>query len=611
MRIGQILIEAELISAKQLSAGLEYGKSKGIFLGRAMKLLNYLQEPDVERALKAQKLIRLGLSPVVAIEALKRAVKENLNIEDALQERYSEQVSELGLELDSPSIVIDKSASPEQLVANGDKHLIEDECRAAEANYLAALELLIGKLGQENLELCPVLVRLGNTYMATDRYSEAENCYTRVLDLRSQLLEENHPQIAQALDNLADLFRALAKDQQATDFYLRALDVLEGHLPSQLSSYASVLRKVTSLSAKQSAQNTSRQLPVGELLKAAGILSEAQVQSALRMSKQSNIPVGVVLRENCMVTDREMQSALKAQFCLKHGILTEALAVDLLARASRREISMERLLHEAGVLASDESKYETYHEIAIELDRLVAVESSSVGSQKDAAPIAFKLGALYEQVGDSAQAEIYYSRALRTWGSEVQGDLSVARTCTALARIQQSQNRNEEVVSLLSKALEHREHALGANHEETISTLEELAEAEIEKWELASAFKHLQQALEARERLAQEGSKLLKVVVLLGDCHSKRKEYEEAKNEYNRAMKIVQEAFGSGSHVLAAIIERMGDMYLKQDLAKTAVAQFNYALLILQGAGKSDSAAAQALQAKVAKLSQTQEANKQ
>ena len=72
MRIGQILIEADLISPKQLSNGLEYGKAKHIALGRVLKLLRVMEEPDIERALETQKLIRLGLSPVIGVESLKR-----------------------------------------------------------------------------------------------------------------------------------------------------------------------------------------------------------------------------------------------------------------------------------------------------------------------------------------------------------------------------------------------------------------------------------------------------------------------------------------------------------------------------------------------------------
>jgi len=83
-----------------------------------------------------------------------------------------------------------------------------------------------------------------------------------------------------------------------------------------------------------------------------------------------------------MIGDRELQSALKAQFCVRQGVLSEQLAVDLLSRASRRDISLQRLLHEAGVLVSDQEKFDLYREIAAELDHLVAAESSAVNSHK-------------------------------------------------------------------------------------------------------------------------------------------------------------------------------------------------------------------------------------
>ncbi len=606
MRIGQVLVEAGLINDKDLAACLDYGKAKGIALGRVLKLMKIMEDEDVERALRAQRLIRLGLSPVLAIEGLKKAVQEQIALETALQERCQATIPQDDAPEDVSDVKVDESMTVDRLLQTGDKFLIEDQCVEAEAYYLAAKKRIEIMEGEKHIDLCPCLIRLGNTFMATDRYAEAESAYKEVIDIKSSAYTESHPQVAQAYESLGDLYRAYSDENQATETFLKALDILEGLLPQQLGYYAAVLRKVTAVPPKKDNEPTSP--PIGELLKSAGILTDSQLQIALKMSKQSHIPLGIVLRENCIVTDRELQSVLKCQFCIKQGVLSEKLAVELLTRASRRGISLERLLHEAGVLASDESKYDIYRKIAIELDKLVALETSAVASQQDAAPIAYKLGALYEQVQDQQQAEVYYSRALRTWGSEIQGDLTAARTCTALARIHQTQNRHEEVLPLLLKALEHRQHALGNNHEETITTLEEIAELEVEENECISALEHLRTAIAAREELGQEGAKLLKTVILHGDCLTKLANYDEAKAAYNKAMSIVQAAFGSGgSHVLAAVIEKLGDMYLKQDLARTATAQYKYALLIFEGAGKEDCSAAQNLKEKLAKLSEAEQ----
>ncbi len=606
MRIGQILLQAELISPKQLSDGLEYGGAKSLFLGKALQLLKYLGEEDIERALHTQKLIKMGLSPVLAIEALKRSLKDGITLEQALQDEHLETLnlsSEVKGSLRRTPVNIAVDASPEELVKIGDSLLIQDCCNEAAVQYEKALAVLEISLGAAHIDLAPVLVRLGNTHLARNSFEEAKQCYERVMAIKTDVLPEDHPQIAQTFESLADLYSAQSDVVHAIESFLSALDILEKNLPAQLGSYASILKKLAT-AAQNSSSREGRTLPVGEILKAAGLLSDRELQTALRMSKQQSLPLGIVLRENCMVGDRELQSALKAQFCVRQGVLSEQLAIDLLTRASRRGISLERLLHEAGVLVADEEKFEIYRQIATDLDQLVAAESSAVNSQQELAPVAFRLGASYEQVGDQRQAEVYYSRALAIWGSSIRGDLTAAKTCISLAKILQGQNRRDEALPLLQKALEHRQHVLGNSHEETIETMEAVAEAELATWNTAVALDLSQKAIHYREGLGQDGSDLLRAVVLTGDCMLQQKNYDGAQAAYKRAMSLAQPKEGRPTAALAAVMEKQADLYNQQGLPKVATPLYKSALLILEAAGKRDTKSFESLQSKISKLEQ-------
>ncbi|MBX9685406.1 MAG: tetratricopeptide repeat protein [Candidatus Obscuribacterales bacterium] len=607
MRIGQILIESELISPKQLSNGLEYGRAKGIALGRVLKLLKVMSEGDIERALETQKLIRMGLSPVLALAALKKAVKSQGTLESALQDCDFSTFSKSRTEKDETQakakfIELDYAAPPDKLIEKGDKLLLADQCEEAEANYLSARGVLERTLGRNHLDLTPVLIRLGNTYMATDRFEQAEECYEEVLILSIKSLPPNHPQIAQAYESLADLYRARGDEAESMENFMRALDILERLLPANLSLYASILRKVAAHTQVSDKPVEARRQPIGELLKQAGLLTDEQLQSALRMSKQTREPIGTVLRKNGMVKERDLQSALKSQFYVRQGVLTEALATELLSRAARRNISLERLLHEAAILSSDESRYETYREIATEVDNLVAAESNGGASHKDLAPLAYKVASLYEKVGDKPQAEIYYARALKIWEADIRGDLTAARACASLAKIHQSQNRMAEVVPLLFKALEHRQQALGSNHDETIETLEDIAEAEILQENAINALNFIRSALASREALGQEEAKLMRAHLLLGDCQSALNNYGEAEAAYLKATEFAQAGFGSASPALAAVAEKLGDLYSLKKEIKNAGIQYEYAMKILQRAGKLSGDAGDSLKEKAEKL---------
>lgn len=602
MRIGQILIEADLISPKQLSNGLEYGKAKHIALGRVLKLLRVMEEPDIERALETQKLIRLGLSPVIGVESLKRAIKQQISLQQAIQERYKNALDDLSSDAASakPSgnfVEVDYAAAPEKLIEKGDQLLITDQCAEAEAHYLAARAVIERTLGKTHIDIAAVLSRLGNAYMATERFDEAEECYEEVLIVKMKAFPPSHPQIAQAYESLADLYKAKGDEEQARENYLQTLDILEAGLPASLSLYATILRRIAA-SAQQSASKEVRPQPIGELLKAAELLSEEQLQTALRISKQSRTPVGTVLREQKMVTELDLQSSLKSQFYIRQAVLSEALAIDLLRRASRRGISLERLLHEAGILAQEENKFETYREIAVELDRLVAAETTHGANHEELAPIAYQVASLYEQTGDRSQAEVYYNRALKIWGSENRADINAARACSALAQIYVAQGRKVEAIPLLHKALEHRQQALGSNHDETLETLEHIAEAEIEQENAPAAFSFLRAALSTREEMGQDEGKLLRAVLLMGDCYKLLGNDQQAEEHYKRAIQLAQAGFGSASLALVAVVEKLGDLYFEQKQFQSACKQYDYGVIILKRAGKLDSDSGNRLQLK-------------
>ncbi|MBX9693734.1 MAG: tetratricopeptide repeat protein, partial [Cyanobacteria bacterium] len=248
MRIGQILLDADLINPVQLSEGLEYGAAKGIFLGRAMELLKHLSDESVSRAILTQKLIRMGLSPVIAIEALKTSLKDGISLEEALQHKNEEAAkltAHLAEEAHPELSALNLSAdSPEELIKNGDSYLIHDLCQKAEQQYLKAFKALEREVGPGHIDLCPILVRLGNCNLAKHVFTRAQDCYDKVLEIRSEALGETHPQVAKAYESLADLYKAQGDDEKAMQASLQALDILEQNLPGQLGAYAAILKKL-------------------------------------------------------------------------------------------------------------------------------------------------------------------------------------------------------------------------------------------------------------------------------------------------------------------------------------------------------------------------------
>lgn len=586
MRLGQILVEAQLITAKQLSFALEYASSKTLFLGRALTLLRYLREEDIARALQAQDLINMEMAPPIVLDALQTAVQGGSSLQAALEKRHAQRISIATPAPRKPETpypaVIDNS--PAGLISAGDSLLLKDYRREAETVFKQALTELENRLGKDHIELAPVLVRLGNTYLALSSFEQARGCYESVLFLRTKHLPDNHLEIAQTFESLADLYTAELDESRAMWAYLSAIDVLEKRLPGQLVSYTRLLRK---LAAAMEAPEAGRKVPVGEILKAAGLLSEEHLSAALSMSKRASQPLGVVLRENGMVRDREFQSALKAQFCIKHGVLSEPLAVNLLARASRRGITLERVLHEAGLLASDEVT-EIYRVIASELDQLVAAESSEISARPQIAPIACRLGALYEQAGDKPQAEIYYSRAISCWSVEACPDMALVAVCSSLVALLQEQNRLPEARPHLLTILEHRRAAAGDTDEQTMQAAEDVAQVDLLIGNVDAALNRLQDIVTLREVLNQEGPQLLRSVILSGDCLRFMKNVEGAEATYKAALGLARSPEGEPTLALTEVIERIADLYADEGYIPEALALDQQALAIARALDAGD-----------------------
>lgn len=594
MRLGEILVEAQLVTAKQLSFALEYASGKSLFLGRALTLLRYVKEKDIDKALLAQELIAMEMAVPKVIEALRTSAKEDISMQDALQDASAHMPPRVAQADGFDPSVID--GTPAGYIKAGDALLLKDRRQEAEAQFKRALSLLEQQMGPDHLKMAPVLVRLGNTYLALNWFEQARVCYERVLLLRTKNLPDDHLEIAQTFESLADLYYAEQDEPRATWAYLSALDVLEKRLPGQLVHYVAMLRKLT-----DSMEPTpGTKVPVGEILRNAGLLSKEHLDSALRMAKLSSLPLGVVLRENGMVHDREFKSALKAQFCIKQGVLSEQLAINLLVRACRRGISLDRVLHEAGILISTEGMLNVYRQIAAELDHLIAAESSEISSRHEVGPIACRLGALYEQAGDKTQAELYYNRAITCLEAEDnEGDLTVATACAALAWIQQEQNRPEDAVIMLRMALRHRRIALGDADELTLQTVEDIAAIELMMNNADGALNMLQDVLACREALEQDGLQLFRAVMLSGDCMVKQENYEGAETVYRAAIGLAKTE-DRPTLALASVSEKLADLFMRRGAVHPAVTLYEQAIVTLEAIGTVEGKRIEDLRNKVA-----------
>ncbi|HIN66030.1 MAG TPA: hypothetical protein EYM95_15445 [Candidatus Obscuribacterales bacterium] len=94
MRLGQLLIESQLVSGEHLHEALTISAHTGQKMGKVLSSLQYISEKDMQSALLAQSLVGEGiLDERTAIAALKKAVEAGLSLAEVLDESAPEKAA--------------------------------------------------------------------------------------------------------------------------------------------------------------------------------------------------------------------------------------------------------------------------------------------------------------------------------------------------------------------------------------------------------------------------------------------------------------------------------------------------------------------------------------
>ncbi|PWT97369.1 MAG: hypothetical protein C5B53_08155 [Candidatus Melainabacteria bacterium] len=85
LRIGEFLVEAQLIHPYQLAKAIEDSQTEGLPVGRVLVMMGQLSELDLRSAIKVQSLVRDSIIPFhIAVKGLSLASKEKIDVDLAL-----------------------------------------------------------------------------------------------------------------------------------------------------------------------------------------------------------------------------------------------------------------------------------------------------------------------------------------------------------------------------------------------------------------------------------------------------------------------------------------------------------------------------------------------
>jgi hypothetical protein len=284
-RLGELLMEAGLVTAEVLDSALQQTRETGLPMGRVLILTGLLPEAIIHACLNTQILLRDGkITREQAITGLRAAYQRQMTIEQALMEQgFYRPQSKAKVKLG------------ELFVLAG---LLNEQ------DIMNALE--IGLLNNEPIG--QVLVRAG---------------------LITRELLDTALKMQEMVDN-----NTLAPISAAE--VLRQVDERK----------ISIARAVAELGLLQAPSR--EKIKLGELLKLAGMITDVDIQYALQLSVKNNTLLGKMLLVSGVLEENTLHAALRAQFLLREDFLKEEQAIIALHYCQRMQCTMDNALEELG-----------------------------------------------------------------------------------------------------------------------------------------------------------------------------------------------------------------------------------------------------------------------
>lgn len=237
--VGQLLVEAGIISEDAIPDALIYGKQHNVPLARALVQLKHLSEDALKPALQAQLLMRSNLLPAaLAYRILKLCTKHGISIDAAmqrvswkLQTSRSYNLSEL-MKISDELVEAENRLPPDHpdiaalCLRLADLFDTYERYADAEPVYKRALAI-IEQHGEGSSELVDTLDRLGWVSLKQGKFEQADSLYRKALQVRTELLGPEHIDLASSYMHLGHLDVVQGNHREAIAHLEAALPIVE------------------------------------------------------------------------------------------------------------------------------------------------------------------------------------------------------------------------------------------------------------------------------------------------------------------------------------------------------------------------------------------------
>ncbi|MBS2040179.1 tetratricopeptide repeat protein, partial [bacterium] len=182
-----------------------------------------------------------------------------------------------------------------------------------------------------------------------------------------------------------------------------------------------------------------------------------------------------------------------------------------------------------------------------------------------AARLAFALGEVFRATGRMAEAETAIRRSLEFRQTALGAEhVETLRSLQSLAEVYSAQNRYEAAQSMLSRCLDAGKQTLGEQHPDLAGFHRALGVLWSHTGRLDEAEKSLLQALELVEKISPPHPELVPTLEALGQYYQRLDQLAQAAPFYSRALDSMEQSLGPSHLAVADSLLQLGELQQRQ-----------------------------------------------
>ncbi len=384
LKLGELLIRVGIVKERELDEAIKVAGETGLPIGRVLIMSGYMSDRELQAAVQVQSLIKDKVIAVeLAFDALKQVSREDVTLEQALRARgwtgrkahqdtaklgellrAAELVSEAQLnealrtsqETGLPLgriMVLTQAISDELLSAALTAQILIRDGKVSKEQAIKGLQAtkrrrisLEESLIDQGFYKPPIrqTVKLGELFVLSGLVTENDLMGALELGLTREM------PIGQVLVECGYISRevlhtALKFQEMVINNTLTALQAAEA-LRQVSTRRVSMAQAVAELGLLKNEQNEP--IKLGELLKAAGIVTEDDIKNAIEASARNSALIGKILLVTGHINEQTLHASLRAQFLVREGFLQMEQAIIALNYCQKHHANFDDALQELG-----------------------------------------------------------------------------------------------------------------------------------------------------------------------------------------------------------------------------------------------------------------------